>query len=211
MRACLEVLREARHPVAIVTKGALIRRDLDILAEMASLGLVRVGVSVTTLDAGLSRSMEPRAPSPARRLRMITDLAGAGVPVRVMASPLIPGLTDSELEEILEAGRDAGATHASWIMLRLPREVSPLVQEWLAATVPGRAARIMNRLREMHGGQEYDAAWHKRMRGVGPYAEMIAQRFDVAARRLGLDKKAPPLRTDLFRRPALDGRQLALF
>lgn len=211
MRACLEVLREARHPVAIVTKGALIGRDLDILAEMASLGLVRVGVSVTTLDAGLSRSMEPRAPSPARRLRMITDLAGAGVPVRVMASPLIPGLTDSELEEILEAGRDAGATHASWIMLRLPREVSPLVQEWLAATVPGRAARIMNRLREMHGGQEYDAAWHKRMRGVGPYAEMIAQRFDVAARRLGLDKKAPPLRTDLFRRPALDGRQLALF
>ena len=211
MRACLEVLRDAGHPVAIVTKGALIERDLDILGDMATRGLVRVGISVTTLDAKLSRAMEPRAPTPARRLATIAALARAGVAVRVMASPVIPALTDPELESILEAGRDAGATHASWIMLRLPREVSPLVQEWLAVTFPDRAERIMNRLREMHGGREYDAAWHKRMRGEGPYAQMIARRFDIARRRLGLGNRAPDLRCDLFHPPARDKRQLTLF
>lgn len=211
IRACLEVLENAGHPVAIVTKGSLIERDVDILGRMARRGLVRVGISVTTLDVKLSRLMEPRAPAPKRRLLMIRRLAEAGVPVRIMASPMIPALTDPELEAILAAGRDAGARHASWIMLRLPREVSPLVQEWLALHYPDRAERIMSRLREMHGGKEYDATWHRRMRGEGPYAEMVAQRFKVAIKRLGLKTNAPPMRCDLFRAPVLPGAQLDLF
>ncbi|MEQ6248159.1 PA0069 family radical SAM protein [Sulfitobacter sp. HNIBRBA3233] len=210
-RGCLEVLSQAGHPVAIVTKGSLIERDIDILGDMARRGLVRVGISVTTLDPALSRLMEPRAPAPARRLRTIRLLAGAGVPVRIMASPLIPTLTDPELEQILEQGRAAGARHASWIMLRLPREVSPLVQEWLEAHFPGRAARILGRLREMHGGALYDSQWHRRMRGDGPYAEMIARRFEIAVKRLGLSERAAPMRCDLFRAPHRDDRQLALF
>lgn len=210
MRRCLEVLSDCNHPVAIVTKGSLIERDIDILADMARRGLVRVGISVTTLDAKLSRLMEPRAPAPARRLVMIRRLAAAGVPVRVMASPVIPALTDPELEAILQSGKEAGARHASWIMLRLPREVSPLVQDWLAEHYPDRAERIMNRLREMHGGKEYDARWHRRMRGEGPYAEVIAQRFKLAAKRLGLSGQAPPMRCDLFRPPVLPGAQLNL-
>ena len=210
MRACLKVLADAGHPVAIVTKGSLIERDIDILSDMARRGLMRVGISVTTLDARLSRLMEPRAPAPARRLLTIRRLAEAGVPVRIMASPMIPALTDPEMEAILQAGRDAGARHASWIMLRLPREVSPLVQEWLAEHFPDRAGRIMRRLREMHGGKEYDATWHRRMRGEGPYAEMVAQRFEVAVKRLGLATKAPPMRCDLFRAPVLEGAQLSL-
>ncbi len=210
MRACLEVLSEANHPVAIVTKGSLIERDIDILSDMAKRGLVRVGISVTSLDAKLSRLMEPRVPAPQRRLQVIRRLAEAGVPVRVMASPMVPALTDPELEAILTAGRDAGATHASWIMLRLPREVSPLVQEWLATHYPDRAARIMGHLRAMHGGKEYDAEWHRRMRGEGPYAEMVAKRFAIAVKRLGLDGKTAPLRCDLFRPPARDSRQLSL-
>lgn len=210
-RSCLEVLQAARHPVAIVTKGALIERDIDILAPMAAQGLVRVGISLTTLDADLSRRMEPRAPSPARRLQMIRRLSGAGVPVRVMTSPLVPGLTDHELEALLEAGREAGATSASWIMLRLPLEVSPLWQEWLAENAPGRAARIMARLREMHGGKDYDSRWGHRMRGEGHYAEMVQQRFQRAARRLELDAPQPALRCDLFRAPEEAGDQLSLF
>ena len=211
MRACLQVLSDAGHPVAIVTKGSLIERDIDILSDMARRGLVRVGISVTTLDAKLSRLMEPRAPAPARRLLMIRRLSGAGIPVRIMASPMIPALSDPELEAILRAGRDAGARTASWIMLRLPQEVSPLVQEWLAAHFPDRARRIMSRLREMHGGKDYDATWHRRMRGEGPYADMVAQRFEVAVKRLGLGKSAPAMRCDLFRPPRAETAQLSLF
>ena len=211
MRGCLQVLSDAGHPVAIVTKGSLIERDIDILSDMARRGLVRVGISVTTLDAKLSRLMEPRAPAPARRLLMIRRLSGAGIPVRIMASPMIPALSDPELEAILRAGRDAGARTASWIMLRLPQEVSPLVQEWLAAHFPDRARRIMSRLREMHGGKDYDATWHRRMRGEGPYADMVAQRFEVAVKRLGLGKSAPAMRCDLFRPPRAETAQLSLF
>lgn len=211
MRACLQVLSDANHPVAIVTKGSLIERDIDILGDMARRGLVRVGISVTTLDAKLSRLMEPRAPAPQRRLQMIRALSSAGIPVRIMASPMIPALTDPEMETILRLGRDAGARHASWIMLRLPREVSPLVQDWLATHYPGRAGRIMSRLREMHGGKEYDAAWHRRMRGEGPYADMVAQRFKVAVKRLGLGTKAAPMRCDLFRAPRGETAQMSLF
>ena len=211
MRQCLEVLSEAGHPVAIVTKGSLIERDIDILGDMALRGLVRVGISVTTLDAKLSRLMEPRAPAPKRRLLMIERLSAAGIPVRIMASPMIPALTDPELEAILTAGRDAGARTASWIMLRLPREVSPLVQEWLAMHYPDRAERIMSRLREMHGGKEYDATWHRRMRGEGPYAEIIAQRFEVAVKRLGLSKRGQKMRCDLFVSPRTESAQMSLF
>lgn len=210
-RSVLRVLADFNHPVAVVTKGALIERDIDILADMAARGLARVGVSVTTLDPDLSRRMEPRAPSPARRLQMIAQLAAAGIPVRVMASPLVPGLTDHEVERILSAAREAGARTASWIMLRLPREVSGLWQDWLAEHCPDRAGKIMARLREMHGGRDYDARWGYRMRGEGRYAELVAQRFRLHARRLGLDADAPPLRCDLFAVPPRAGDQLSLF
>lgn len=210
-RACLKVLADFNHPVAIVTKGAMIERDLDILGPMAARGLVRVGVSLTTLDADLSRRMEPRAPSPARRLQMIARLVAGGVPVRVMTAPVIPGLTDHELEALLAAGKDAGADAASWIMLRLPREVSGLWQDWLAEHEPGRAAGVMARLREMHGGRDYDPRWGHRMRGEGKYAEMIAQRFRSAARRLGLDGQTAALRCDLFAVPPQVGDQLSFF
>lgn len=210
-RRCLSVLRDFNHPVAIVTKGTLVERDLDILAPMAARGLVRVGISLTTLDGSLSRRMEPRAPSPQRRLQTIRALTGAGVPVRVMTSPVIPGLTDHELEALLEAGRDAGADAASWIMLRLPREVSDLWQEWLAEHEPGRAEKVMSRLREMHGGKDYDPRWGHRMRGEGVFAELIAKRFNAAVARLGLAVRTPDLRCDLFARPPQPGDQLPLF
>lgn len=211
MRACLEVLRDFRHPVAIVTKGALIERDIDILSGMAAQGLARVGISVTTLDEGLSRRMEPRAPGPKRRLQVIRRLVDAGVPVRIMASPMVPALTDPELESILTAGAEAGATSASWIMLRLPLEVAELWQNWLETHYPGRAARIMNHLRDMHGGEVYSSKWFARMRGEGPYADLLAARFKRAARRLGLDRDQPPLRRDLFCPPPQKGDQLDLF
>lgn len=211
MRQVLEVLAAFNHPTAITTKGTLIERDLDILAPMAARGLLRVGVSVTTLDAGLSRRLEPRAPAPERRLQMIRRLSQAGIPVRAMVAPVIPGLTDPELDQILSACRDAGAQAASWIALRLPREVSPLFQDWLAQHVPDRAAKVMARVREMHGGQDYDAQWGKRMRGEGVWAGLIAQRFDKAVARLGLAKAMPPLRRDLFAAPPQAGDQLALF
>lgn len=211
MRTCLLVLAEFNHPVAIVTKGTLIERDLDILGPMAAKGLARVGVSLTTLDRDLCRRMEPRAPTPDRRLTLIRRLTRAGVPVRVMTSPIIPGLTDHEIDAMLGAARDAGAETASWIMLRLPREVSQLWQDWLAENAPDKAAKVMARLREMHGGREYDARWGRRMRGEGVHADIIAKRFRHAARRLGLDRKAPALRTDLFRVPGRSGDQLSLF
>ncbi|MEL6702495.1 MAG: radical SAM protein, partial [Pseudomonadota bacterium] len=152
-----------------------------------------------------------RVPAPARRLKSIERLANAGIPVRVMASPMIPGLTDHEMEGILTQARDAGATSASWVMLRLPFEVSDLFRDWLDRTVPGQAAKVMARVREAHGGQDYDAKWFKRMRGEGLYAQMMGQRFRVATRKLGLEEKGPVLRTDLFRVPPRAGDQLSLF
>jgi DNA repair photolyase len=211
MRAILEVLRDFRHPVAIVTKGTLVERDIDILAEMATEGLAAVGISVTTLDAGLARAMEPRVPAPARRLAAIRRLAEAGIPVRVMASPMIPALTDHELERILEAARDAGATAAGMITLRLPREVAPLFRDWLAERVPGRAAHVMARIRELHGGKDYDSEWGTRITGRGPFAELLRRRFEIACARLGFTREGPVLRTDLFRVPPRKGEQLSLF
>ena len=211
MREVLEVLRDFRHPVQITTKGALIERDLDILADMAGMGLVAVGISVTTLDDDLSRKMEPRVPRPARRLAAIRALAAAGVPVRVQVSPVIPALTDHETEAILQAAKEAGAQAANSITLRLPLEVAELFREWVEQTFPDRAARIMGRVRELHGGREYDPAFGKRMTGEGVWAELHRQRFAVALKRLGLAKGWPPLRTDLFGPPARAGDQLSLF
>ncbi|SEN28379.1 DNA repair photolyase [Gemmobacter aquatilis] len=211
MRAVLEVLAAWQHPLAITTKGTLVERDLDLLAPMAGRGLARVGISVTTLDAGLSRALEPRTPLPARRLEVIRRLSAAGVPVRVMVSPVIPGLTDHELEPILAAAKAAGAVAASWIMLRLPLEVAPMMQDWLEARVPGRAAKVMARIREVHGGKDYDPAWGKRMRGEGLWSQLVAQRFDKAVAREGLGVKLPPLRCDLFRRPARTGDQMSFW
>lgn len=211
MRRILEVLLEYRHPVGVVTKGTLIERDADILGEMGRLGLARVGISVTTLDPKTARAMEPRVPHPKRRLETIRRLTDAGCPVRVMASPVIPALTDHEMEHILQAGRDAGAITASWIMLRLPREVSPLFREWVEDAFPGRAARIMGRVRDLHGGQDYDPEWGKRLTGEGAFADLMRHRFAIAVKRLGLKTNLPPLRTDFFQIPARQGDQLSLF
>ncbi|RVT86844.1 PA0069 family radical SAM protein [Rhodobacteraceae bacterium CCMM004] len=211
MRAVLEVLAAFRHPVTVATKGTLIERDADLLGGMAAEGLAAVGISVTTLDTDLARRLEPRVPAPARRLRAIETLARAGVPVRVMVSPVIPGLTDHEIEAILAAARDAGAVAASWIMLRLPREVSELMQDWLERHVPGRREKVLARLREMHGGALYSSDWGRRMRGEGHHAELIARRFDLAAGRLGLVRRLPGLRCDLFAPPLARDGQLALF
>ena len=211
MRNCLKVLRDFKHPVAITTKGALIERDIDILTQMAAEGLVAVGISVTTLDPALARKMEPRVPGPKRRLACFERLSEAGIPVRVCASPMIPGLTDHELEDILKAGADTGAVASSWILLRLPYEVSALFRDWLEREVPSQAAKVMARVRDAHGGKDYDAAWHKRMRGEGLYAQMIAQRYKVAIRRLGLREKMDDLRCDLFKVPPRAGDQLSLF
>ena len=211
MRGILEVLARFSHPVAIITKGTLIERDVDILGPMAAKGLVRVGMSITTLDNKTSRAMEPRVPLPARRLQTIRRLTQAGVPVRVMVSPVVPALTDHELEAILRVAKEAGAVAASSIVLRLPREVSQLFQDWLAEAFPDRAARVMARVRELHGGQDYDPAFGTRMTGQGKWADLMRQRFQLATRRLDLDRKLPELRSDLFKVPPQAGDQLSLF
>ncbi|MFD1912465.1 PA0069 family radical SAM protein [Halodurantibacterium flavum] len=211
MRRVLEVLRDHDHPVAIVTKGSLIERDIDILAPMAAKGLARVGISVTTLDPSVARVMEPRVPSPARRLETIRRLADAGIEVRAMVSPIVPALTDHELEAILAAAAGAGAVVASSIPLRLPREVAGLFRDWVEQHFPDRAARILNRVREIHGGRDYDPEFGKRMTGQGHWAALLRQRFDIAAARHGLNRRLPPLRTDLFRVPPRPGDQLSLF
>ncbi|MCG8440405.1 MAG: PA0069 family radical SAM protein [Caulobacterales bacterium] len=205
-RSILEVLAACRHPCAIVTKSPLILRDLDLLAPMAADGLFGAAVSVTTLDRSLARAMEPRAATPARRLEAIAGLAEAGVPVRVMTAPMIPGLNDAELEAILAAARDAGATQAGYVLLRLPREIADLFQEWLADTRPAAAGKVMSLLRGARGGAAYTHQWFERGRGRGPYADLLAQRFAAAARRLGLSLGGEPLRVDLFRPPRADGQ-----
>ncbi len=211
MPEVLQVLAAFNHPTAIVTKGTLIARDIDLLAPMAAKGLLRVGISVTTLDPELSRRLEPRVPHPAARLRVIRQLSDAGILVRVMVSPVVPALTDHEVEAILAAAQAHGAVAASSIMLRLPREVAPLFKEWLDTHYPDRAARVMNRVRELHGGKDYDPEFGKRMSGQGIWADLQKQRFKRAAAKLGLDRKLPPLRTDLFAAPPRSGDQLSLF
>jgi DNA repair photolyase len=213
-RGILEVLAETRHPVTIVTKSALILRDLDLLAEMARSKLVHAAVSITTLDPNLARTMEPRAPSPQRRLAVIAGLAGAGIPTAVMVAPLIPALADHELEGILAAAREAGASSAGYILLRLPHEVKPLFRAWLDGHRPDSAAHVYSLMRQLHGGKEYDSAFGSRQRGSGPLAEIIAQRFRSALRRLGLDSPYAALDVAAFRpppRPPAATPQLTLF
>jgi len=211
MREVLAVMAAFRHPVWITTRGTTIERDIDLIAPMAVQGLASVSISVTTLDESVARKMEPRAPAPKRRLQIIRRLAEAGIPVRVQVSPLIPALTDHELEAVMETGRDAGAQAANTIPLRLPLEVSDLFRDWLAASFPDRAARVMGRVRELHGGRDYDPEFGKRMTGQGLWAELIHRRADLARKRLGLAEGLPRLRCDLFRPPPRAGDQLSLF
>jgi DNA repair photolyase len=185
-------------------------RDVDILSRMAASGLAKVALSVTTLDRKIARAMEPRATTPGKRLEAIRVLAEAGVPVAVMTAPIVPGLTDSEIERILEAARDAGASEAGYVLLRLPLEIKDLFREWLASEFPDRADRVINLLRSMHGGQDYVAEFGVRQKGRGPYAEQIAARFRLATRRLGLNERRQSLRLDLFTRPVAKGGQMSL-
>jgi len=210
-RRIVGVLAEHEHPVVAVTKSALIARDLDLLGPMAERRLAAAYVSVTTLDPRLARTMEPRAPAPHRRLATIRALAEAGVPVGVLASPMIPALNEAELEAILRAARDAGATTASFTLVRLPHELGGLFAAWLREHHPHRAARVLGRLREMHGGRLDDPRFGHRMRGQGPYADALRQRFDIARRRLGFDVERPVLDVSRFRAPPGPGEQGRLF
>ena len=209
-RSVLQVLAEFRHPVGIVTKSTLIQRDIDILAPMAAQNLARAAVSITTLDRKLARAMEPRAATPEKRLETIRALVKAGIPTAVMTAPMIPALNDSELENILAAARDAGATQAGFVVLRLPLEIKDLFREWLDAHVPDKAKHVMSLVRQMRGGKDYNSTWGERMRGTGPYARLIAERFAMATRRLGMNRDHRPLDVTKFRRPPTPGDQLAL-
>lgn len=201
-RAVIEVLVEHRHAFSVITKSSGIERDLDLIAPMAREGLAAAYVSITTLDAHLARILEPRAAAPRRRLRTVEALAKAGVPVGVSVSPVIPFINEPELERVLEAARDAGASSAFSIVLRLPWEVNPLFQQWLHTHFPDRAARVMARVREMRGGRDYDFTFHDRMRGQGVWAQLLRQRFDKAVARLGLNRDKAELDLSAFRRPA---------
>jgi len=211
-RGILEVLRAFNHPVGIVTKSALIQRDIDILAPMAEKHLAHAFVSISTLDRELARKMDPRAPTPSRRLETIRALASAGIPVGVMSAPMIPALNDQEMERVLEAAVEAGATAASYTILRLPLEIKDLFTEWLEAHAPGRTQHVLELIRGVRGGELYDSAWGKRMRGEGPYAELLRRRFQLARKRLGLDayKARWELDLTLFKPPPKAGDQLSL-
>ena len=211
MREILEVLDACSHPVAIVTKSALVTRDIDILSRLAERNLVKVALSVTTLDKKLCRSMEPRASAPHKRLEAIHALSEAGVPTSVMMAPIIPALNDAEIEKLLEAAAGHGATEAAFVLLRLPLEVSELFRDWLLRERADRYRHVMNLIRSMRGGKDYDANWGERMRGRGPYADQIAKRFALAAKRFGLNLRRKKLSTDAFVQPQKGGVQLDLF
>lgn len=210
MRDILEVLEARSHPVGIVTKSALVTRDIDILSRMAQRGLAKVALSVTTLDRMLARTMEPRASTPMKRLEAIRQLSEAGIPASVMVAPIIPGLNDHEIERILDSARAAGATEAGYVLLRLPLEVAPIFKDWLLRHYPDRYRHVMSLVRSMRQGKDYDSEWGKRMKGVGPYAWQIGRRFELAARRLGLNTVRRTLRTDLFVPAARESEQLVL-
>ena len=210
MRQILEVLDKASHPVSIVTKSALVMRDIDILSRMAARGLAWVGMSVTTLDRKLARTMEPRAATPPRRLEAIRALSDAGIPTAVMVAPIIPGLNDHEIERVLDSGKAAGALEASYVLLRLPLEVSPLFRDWLLRNYPDRYRHVMALVRSMRGGKDYDAEFGKRMKGAGPYAWQIARRFEMATKRLELTRTRRTLTLDQFVPPSGSGVQLSL-
>ena len=209
-RGILELLAACDHPVGIVTKSHLVTRDIDLLGPMAEKGLAQVLISITTLDRRLARSMEPRASTPGRRLDAIREIASAGIPVGVLTSPVIPGLTDSELERILQVARDAGATSASYLLVRLPHDVKNLFREWLSETVPDRAPRVMSLIHDVRNGKDNDPHFGSRIKGSGPFAEMIGQRFKLAIDRLGLNERKITLDTTLFHPPDREDTQLTL-
>lgn len=210
-RDILKVFAAYNHPVSVITKSALILRDLDIIAPMAKRGLFRAAISITTLDRRLARDMEPRAATPGRRLETVKSLTEAGIPVTVMAAPMIPALNDRELEAILQAAAEAGAISAGYVLLRLPMEIKGLFKEWLATTRPDSASHVMSLVRQTRGGEEYDSTFGKRQRGDGPYARLIAGRFRKAIERYSLKTPGPGLRCDLFERPLARGNQGSLF
>ncbi len=211
MRRVLEVLDRAGHPVGIVTKSALVLRDLDILARMARRGLVKVAISLTTLDPKLARTMEPRAATPPRRLEALRQLAKAGVPGTVMVAPIIPALNDAEIERILDAAAAAGVRHARYALLRLPLEVRDLFREWLMANFPDRYRHVFKLIRDMRGGKDYDSTFGARMTGTGPVAWMIGRRFELACTRLGLNTSTFKTTAQHFRPPRPAAQQLSLF
>jgi len=211
MRGILEVLERAGHPVGIVTKSTLVLRDLDILARMAERNLVKVALSVTSLDPKLSRAMEPRAPTPPRRLETLRQLVKAGVPASAMVAPVIPALNDSEIERILEAVASTGVRNAGYVLLRLPLEVRDLFREWLIENYPDRYRHVFKLVRDTRGGKDYDSTFGKRQTGTGPIAWMIGRRFEVACERLGLNKSSVKTTTEHFRAPRPPSQQLDLF
>ena len=211
MRGILEVLERAGHPVGIVTKSALVVRDIDILSRMAKRNLAKVAISVTTLDPKLARTMEPRAPTPPKRLEALKLLSEAGIPTTVMVAPVIPALNDSEIERILDAAAHAGVKEASYVLLRLPLEVRDLFREWLMANYPDRYRHVFTLIRDMRGGRDYNSQWGTRMKGTGPMAWMIGRRFEIACEKLGLNKRRSKLTTDHFVKPKGGGQQLSLF
>jgi DNA repair photolyase len=210
-RSILDVMARWRHPTALITKSQLVMRDIDILAPMAERNLARAAISVTTLDRRIARVMEPRAAAPHRRIETIRALADAGVSVTVMTAPIIPGINDGEIESILDAASEAGASAAGYVVLRLPLEIKDLFREWLIQYFPDRATRVMTLVRQMRGGRDYDPEWGKRQKGEGPYARLIADRFARACRRLGLNQPRAPLDHTQFRRPIEAGDQPDLF
>lgn len=213
-RSVLEVMADYRHPVGITTKSDLVTRDLDLLAPMAGQGLVGVGISVTTLDSDLARKLEPRAPRPEKRLAAIRKLSEAGVPVAVMIAPIIPFLTEHEVERVMTAAVEAGARSAGYVLLRLPLEIEGLVTEWLEEHAPGKAKHVLALMRESRGGRMYDSDFKSRMRGTGQHAELLAKRFALQRRKLGLDAVHASgfrQRADLFRCPPRAGDQMSLF
>jgi DNA repair photolyase len=211
MRRILEVLERCGHPVGIVTKSALVVRDLDILARMAQRNLVKVALSVTTLDGNLARVMEPRAATPARRLDTLRQLRAAGVPASVMVAPVIPALNDAEIERILDSAAAVGVKEAGYVLLRLPLEVRDLFREWLMANFPDRYQHVFKLIRETRGGKDYDSSWGRRMTGGGPVAWMIGRRFELACEKLGFNKTRTALTTQYFKPPRRGAEQLSLF
>jgi DNA repair photolyase len=210
-RSILELLAACEHPFSIVTKSALVERDLDLIAPMALRNMVRVYVSITTLDRELARKLEPRAASPQRRLQTVKALADAGVPVGVLVAPIIPQLNDRDLEAILEAAASNGATDAGWILLRLPLEVAPLFREWLDTHYPLRAAHVMSLIQQLRGGRDNDPRFGSRMRGSGEFAWLTERRFNLAVKRLGLNRERAPLDRTRFRPPKANAGQAELF
>jgi DNA repair photolyase len=210
-RGLLEVLDRTHHPVGVVTKSALVTRDLDILSGMAQRRLAKVAVSVTTLDPALHRRMEPRAASPAKRLETIRALTEAGIPVTVLVAPIIPAINDHEIEAILKASYAAGAREAGYVLLRLPHELKDLMRDWLVEHYPDKLQHVFSIVQEMRGGKDYDPRWGVRQTGVGPFAWLTGRRFEVATQRLGFNQRSVKLRTDLFAPPAAATGQLTLF